>query len=344
MTLLIVIVTGVLFIFILGAIISAPGFSGEKSDHFDGKKFMNPHGPKPLGFTDVLKWMISRDGGKWPTEEEPTETKHPLASENETIRVTYVNHSTFLIQVDSLNILTDPVWAKRASPFSWAGPKRMKAPGIKFEDLPRIHGVVISHNHYDHLDINTMRLIFGGHHPKFFVPLGVKAYLDGESITNVTELDWWNETKLSDSITIQAVPAQHSSGRGLLDKDETLWCGWVLKTSKGNIYFAGDTGYNDKTFVEIGERSGPMALSLIPIGAYLPRWFMAPVHTDPDEAVKVHLETKSAKSVAMHFGTFPLADEGPGASKRDFEAALKKYQVSEDKFVILKEGETMIID
>lgn len=330
---------------IIGASISAPVYKGSASDHFDGKQFINPGGVKAKGLKEVFKWMMNRERGKWIENKTEVYGKHPLSIEKENIRITFVNHSTFLIQVDGLNILTDPVWSKRTSPFSWVGPQRMRLPGIKFEDLPRIHAVLISHNHYDHLDLPTMRTIFGANHPQIITPLGVKAFFDKESITGANDLDWWQEIKLNDSVSVQSVPAQHFSGRGMLDRDATLWCGYVIKTSRGNIYFAGDTGYNETTFKEIGERtSGGIKISLIPIGAYKPEWFMSPIHVSPEEAVKVHLDVRSQSSIGMHFGTFPLADEGYEDPIVDLNEALKKYNIPHEKFVVLKEGEVKIYE
>lgn len=331
-------------ILLVGISISGPKHDGQVSDHFDGQKFFTPGGRKPEGFGGVLKWMTNRERGEWKEDMSPAYGTHPLARENENIRITFINHSTFLIQVDGLNILTDPIYSERASPFGWAGPKRMRLPGIKFEDLPRIDAVLISHNHYDHLDLPTLRTIFGGHHPKFITPLGVKGLLDKESITNVTDLDWWQEFQLADSVRVTAVPAQHFSGRGFFDRDATLWCGYVIKTSKGSIYFAGDTGYHPTIFKDIGERFGPIKISLVPIGAYKPYWFMSPVHTSPEDAVKVHLDLKSQQSIGIHFGTFPLADEGYAEPVNDLASALSKYQVSQDAFLTLKQGEGRIFE
>lgn len=340
---IVILAVPVLFVTV-GAYLSGPQYKGPVSDHFDGKKFINPGNVQPQGLKEVLKWMFNRKRGEWKEVKEEAYGKRPLDHEKEHIRITFVNHSTFLIQVDGLNILTDPVWGKRTSPFSWVGPRRMRLPGIRFEDLPRIHAVLISHNHYDHLDLQTMRMVFGAHHPKIVTPLGVKAMLDNESIAGATDLDWWKEMPLSDSVKVQAVPAQHFSGRGMLDRDATLWCGYVLKTSKGNIYFAGDTGYNDKTFKEIGERTGPMKAALLPIGAYKPSWFMSPIHTSPEEAVKIHLDVSSQNSIGTHFGTFPLADEGMDEPVADLKKALSRYNVNEERFVALKEGEVKIIE
>jgi L-ascorbate metabolism protein UlaG (beta-lactamase superfamily) len=331
-------------IFIVAANLSGPKYTGPVSDHFDGKKFITPNGKPASDFGGVVKWMLNRERGEWPEETTHVYGPHPLASEKENIRITFINHSTFLIQVNGLNILTDPIYSKRASPFSWAGPKRLRLPGIKFEDLPRIDAVLISHNHYDHLDVPTIRTLFGGHHPKFITPLGVKAFFDNEKITGATDLDWWQNISLSDAVSVQAVPAQHFSGRGILDRDATLWCGYVIKTSKGSIYFAGDSGYHESIFKEIGEKTGPLKVSLIPVGAYKPYWFMSPVHTSPEEAVKVHLDVKSQNSIGIHFGTFPLADEGYADPSRDLDIALEKHNVNKSEFVTLKQGEVKIFE
>jgi L-ascorbate metabolism protein UlaG (beta-lactamase superfamily) len=341
--LFVVILIPVIFISV-GYLLSAPKYSGPVSDHFDGNKFINPAGVQAKGLKEVLQWMMNRKRGAWNENKKEAYGKRPLDREKENIRITFINHSTFLIQVDGINILTDPVWSTRVSPFSWAGPKRMRLPGIKFENIPRVDVVLLSHNHYDHLDIATMRMVFGAHHPKIVTPLGVKAFLDGESISGATDMDWWNELKLSDTVKVVSVPAQHFSGRGMLDRDATLWCGYVLQTSKGNIYFAGDTGYNENTFREIGEKFGRMKVSLLPIGAYKPEWFMSPIHVSPEQAVKIHLEVKSALSIGTHFGTFPLADEGAEDPVKDLKLALAKYNVNEERFVTLTEGDVRIVE
>jgi L-ascorbate metabolism protein UlaG (beta-lactamase superfamily) len=343
MIIVLILIIGIPLLFVAaGVFISAPRYKGAASDHFNGNTFTNPEGVKAKGTWEALKWMTNRERGEWKENKNDDYANRPINREKDGIRITFVNHSTFLIQVDGLNILTDPIWSKRTSPFTWAGPKRMRTPGIKFEDLPKIDAVIISHNHYDHLDLATMRTVFGAFHPKIFTPLGVKEYLDSESITGVTDMDWWDEVKISDSITIHAVPAQHFSGRGLLDRDKTLWCGYVIATSKGNIYFGGDTGYNDKTFKQIGETFGTMQVSLIPIGAYKPIWFMGPIHVSPEQAVKIHLDVKSTTSIGMHYGTFPMADEGMEEPVNDLRIARDKYNVAADRFIVLKEGEPYV--
>ena len=327
-----------LVIVIVGYSISAPGHDGIKSDHFDGKKFVNPEGIKAKGLIDVLKWGFNRKPGKWTKPEGISAGDQPLSKINNGIHITFVNHSTFLIQADGINILTDPVWSERVSPFSWIGPARMRPPGIKFEDLPKIDVVLISHNHYDHLDLPTMRRLHAQHNPVIMTPLGVKKFLDREKITSAKDMDWWTEITLNEDIRIQSVPAQHFSGRGMFDRDETLWCGYVMRTSSGNIYFAGDTGYNENTFKEIGARSGPVKVALIPIGAYKPKWFMSPIHTSPEEALKIHFDISAETSIGIHYGTFPLADDGQYDPVEDLLKAAIKYQVPGKSFITLTEG------
>jgi L-ascorbate metabolism protein UlaG (beta-lactamase superfamily) len=329
---------------IIGISISAPRYHGPVTDHFDGKQFLNPGGVKAKGLKEVLKWMLHREKGLWKTATNSGYGKRPLDHYKDGIRITFVNHSTFLIQVDGLNILTDPVWNKRVSPFSWTGPRRMREPGIRFEDLPRIHLVLISHNHYDHLDLFTMRLIFGAHHPQIITPLGVKRFLDLERISGATDLDWWQDINVSNTTKVQCVPAQHFSGRGMRDRDATLWCGYVISGGSGKTYFAGDTGYNEHTFKEIGKRCGPFKVSILPIGAYKPKWFMSSIHTSPEDAVKIHRDIKSPFSIPSHFGTFPLADDGLDDPVNDLAKAITLMNLSADEFAVLKEGEARVFE
>lgn len=329
---------------IMGMAISAPRYRGPVSDHFDGTRFLNPLGVKAKGGLDVFKWMFNRKRVPWTEIRTENYGKHPLGHFKDGIRITFVNHSTFLIQVEGMNILTDPVWSKRVSPFHWIGPKRMKLPGIRFEDLPRIHVVILTHNHYDHLDLQTMRTVFGSHHPRIIAPLGIKKFLEQEFISGSTEADWWEELDINSEVKIQVVPAQHFSGRGFLDRDATLWCGYVIKTSKGNIYFAGDTGYNDQTFKDIGKKCGPFKVSLLPVGAYKPEWFMSPIHTSPEAAIKIHLDVRSETSIATHFGTFPLADEGCDDPVNDLKLAITKYNLQPEEFLVFKEGEARVFE
>jgi L-ascorbate metabolism protein UlaG (beta-lactamase superfamily) len=324
---------------VAGFVFSGPAYKGPVTDHFDGRKFINPTGIKAKGLRDVFKWMFSRKRGAWKENRIAEFGEKPPARVDDGVRITFVNHSTFLIQVDGLNIITDPVWSERTSPFSFMGPKRMRQPGIAFDDLPKIDVVLLSHNHYDHLDLPTVKKIAAIHKPRIVTPLGVKAFLEKNNIQGEVDLDWWDEHELTSAIKIQSTPAQHFSGRGTYDRDATLWCGYVIKRNGGNIYFAGDTGYNIKTFNEIGERCHPIKVALIPIGAYKPQWFMSPIHCSPEEAVQIHKEIKSELSIATHFGTFPLADDSENDPKEALREALKNNSIAATSFIILTEGE-----
>ena len=279
-----------LLVVILGWWFSAPGYSGTKTDNFNGKTFVNGEGYQEKGSRDFMKWMLNREPGEWTekTESDIEYGKKPADRVTDSSQViTFINHSTFLIQTDGFNILTDPVYSKRVSPFSFAGPKRMRPPGIRFEDLPDIDFVLISHNHYDHLDIGTLKRVRETHDPLFITPLGIDLYLKENGISKTVSLNWWEAHKISTTFSISAVEAQHFSGRGIFDDDKTLWAGFVIESRNGNLYFAGDTGYNS-FFKTIGEKYAPIKTAIIPIGAYIPRWFMNPVHVDPAQAVQAH--------------------------------------------------------
>lgn len=324
----------------VGWYMSAPGYEGPESDHFNGTTFENIGGVDSKNLWEVLKWSLNREQGEWVerTAEEVPPGAKPADRVSDGFVLTYVNHSTFLIQTDGLNILTDPVWSERVSPFSFAGPRRMRPPGIRFEDLPAIDLVLVSHNHYDHLDIATLKDLNDAHAAKFIVPLGVDLYLKQQGISNTTAIDWWEDEAISEAVTVSGVPAQHFSARGMFDRDKTLWMGFVLQTSFGNIFFAGDTGYGP-FFPEIGERYAPIKMGLIPIGAYKPRWFMSPVHVDPEEAIQVHKDVQAEISFGMHYGTFPLADDGMNDPQRDFSEAIQKPENQGVNFKLLKEGD-----
>jgi L-ascorbate metabolism protein UlaG (beta-lactamase superfamily) len=328
---------------LLGWIFSAPAYSGPVSDHFDGKKFYNPWGIKAHGYKELMKWARTRERGLWQQVRDNGFREIPPAIiEGDSIRVTFVNHSTFLIQTQGLNILTDPVWSERASPLSFAGPERMRPPGIRFEDLPKIDIILLTHNHYDHLDIRTMKMLARGHAPLIYCPLGVGKYLMRKGISGIKEMDWWDSLAIAGGFKLVCTPAQHFSGRGMFDRDRTLWCGFALMNERGSIYYSGDTGYGD-FFSQIAERISPIRLAFLPIGAYKPAWFMSPIHTSPADALRIHQEIGSAISIAMHFGTFPLADDGMEEAVRDLEVAKEREGVQNDEFIYLGEGKAIEI-
>ena len=300
--------------------------------HFDGKRFFNPDAPQARGFLDVLRWMRSRRQEKEPRYRADVEPSAPPPQvTGAELRVTFVNHATTLTQLPGLNVLTDPMWSDRASPFSWAGPKRKRAPGVRWEDLPPIDLVLLSHNHYDHLDLPTLRRLTHRGNPQFVAPLGVGDWLRRKRIGPAHELDWGGSIALANA-SVHCVPAFHFSARGLFDRNRTLWCGYVLEAAGRRIYFAGDTAFGDH-YGWIRDRFGPPDLALLPIGAYAPRWFMSAVHQGPEDAVKAHQILGAKQSVAIHFGTFQLADEGIDTPK----FLLAKLEPG-PSFVALKNG------
>ena len=251
--------------------------------------------------------------------------------------LTWLGHSTYLIQLAGVNILTDPVFSERASPVRYAGPKRYTAPAISIKDLPTIHIVLISHNHYDHMDLATAQKL--GNKPLWIVPLKNARHLEGVGITNVVELDWWASHQVS-GLRITATPAQHWSARGIFDQFDSLWSGFAVQSKNQSIFFAGDTGYNEHQFKEIGARLGPFTASLIPIGAYEPRWFMKAMHVNPTEAVAIHQDVGSRQSLAIHWGTFPLTAEAPEDPPRLLTEALTAANLPTECFQAVPIGYT----
>jgi L-ascorbate metabolism protein UlaG (beta-lactamase superfamily) len=309
------------------------------TDHFDGRRFHNVEPPNRRGFLDFLRWQSTRKRGEWNqwTDSEPG-SPPPTHVDGKALRVTFVNHATVLVQTAGLNILTDPIWSERASPVTWAGPKRHRRPGLRFEDLPPIDVVLTSHNHYDHLDLKTLARLRGQHQPLFVTGLGNAALLNVNEITDVRELDWWDTANSSNGVSVTCVPAKHFSGRGLSDGDATLWCGFVIQAPAGNIYFAGDTGMGSH-FKEIKERFTRFRLALLPIGAYLPRWFMHPMHLSPTEAIEVHHILEPSVSLAIHFGTFALGDDGEVEPVAELRKALNEKDKRDTNFWVLEHGE-----
>lgn len=325
------------FVFGIGYYLSGPKYAGPATEHFTGEVFVNPGNVKAKGFGDVLQWMMKRKQGPWEEDTVSQPGRRPADAVVEGMKITFVNHSTFLIQTKGVNILTDPIWSERTSPFSWAGPKRMRKPGLRFDELPKIDLVLISHNHYDHLDINTLKRLDERDNPQIVTPLGISAFLKENGIHSVSDIDWWQSQSVK-GVEVAAVPAQHFSGRGLFDRDATLWCGYTLKLDTGYLYFAGDTGYNDQIFKEIGARYAPIEVALIPIGAYKPEWFMSPIHCSPSEALLIHEDLRSRVSIGIHFGTFPLADDGQHEPVEELQRALSVKGLPANVFKVLKEG------
>ena len=253
--------------------------------------------------------------------------------------VTWIGHATLLIQLDGVNILTDPQWSERASPVRFAGPKRFTPPGLDFEALPPIHVVLISHDHYDHLDVDTVRRLAERHRPRFYVPLGLKAWFAELGLHDVVELDWW-DSRTERELTLTCVPAQHFSGRSLWSRNRTLWSGWTVAGRTKRLYFAGDTAYYQPYFTEIGARLGPFHLAAIPIGAYLPPVIMKASHTSPEEALQAFADVRGRSFVPIHWGTFDLADEPLGDPPVRLGVEARRLGLGADRVWVLKHGET----
>jgi L-ascorbate metabolism protein UlaG (beta-lactamase superfamily) len=317
----------------LGWLVSTPPYKGPVTDHFDGRRFRNQRATHHNDFRDAAKWATNRQRGAWRAyRDEPAGPVPPRRVDGDRLRVTYVNHTTVLLQTLGLNILTDPIWSERCGPVSWFGPRRVRPPGIRFDDLPPIDVVLLSHNHYDHCDLPTLRRLAQTHRPQLITTLGNKRFLERHGIPVLAELDWWQSTGVAPGVTVIAIPARHFAGRGLFDRDRSLWSGFVLTTPSGSICFAADTGFGDH-FAEIRERIGPSRLALLPIGAFLPEWFMSRVHMSPEQAVDAHRELGARTTVATHYGTFQLADDA------ETEAAERIARANVSEFWVLGFGE-----
>ena len=327
--------------------------------HHRAEGFQNNYTPfRPKGLGELLRWRFAamRDGLPRPPRQPTPRVAADLAfvkansvASAMVPAITWIGHATVLVQAGGLNLLTDPQFSERASPFSFIGPKRAQPPGVALADLPRIDVVVISHNHYDHLDEASVVALNRqpGGPPLFLVPLGQKPWFAGVGITQVVELDWWQSHRVG-ATEIALVPVQHWSGRSLTDRMETLWGGYAVFAPDLHAYFAGDTGYS-KDFADarerfaarqVPERGGGFDVALIPVGAYEPRWFMQSQHVDPDEAVRIHRDLGAKRSLGIHWGTFELTDESLDEPPQALAAARSAQGVADESFFVMAVGET----
>ncbi|GAB4261126.1 MAG: MBL fold metallo-hydrolase [Pararhodobacter sp.] len=313
-------------------------YQGPPSDHFDGVRFFNPGGTPPNGFGDLLRWRLGERRARWP-ETVPVAAPARPAPRITDLSVTMVGHATLLIQTAGLNLLTDPVWSDRASPFSFAGPRRVTAPGIAFEDLPPIDAILLTHNHYDHLDLATLHRLKARHDPLVLTPLGNDRIIAATGLRTVT-LDWGDAHALA-PLEIHCVPCHHWSARGLNDRSMALWAGFVLTGPAGAMLHIGDTGFDGgRPYRSLPDRFGPLRAAILPIGAYEPRWFMQGQHQNPDEAVRGFTLSGARFGIGHHWGTFQLTDEAREAPLDALAAALHEHDVPADRFRALAPGDS----
>lgn len=322
-------------------------YEGPVSDHFDGVRFFNPNGTRPKGPGAFLKWQVGERGESWPASfPSPFPPDRPPARfDGEGERVVHVGHATFLIQTRGVNVLIDPVWAERVSPLSFAGPRRVNAPGIAFDDLPKIDAVLITHNHYDHMDVDTVGRLWQRFKPRIITPLGNDTILR-HSVPDLTAsaVDWDQVIDLGDGLRVHAEPTAHWSARGAGDRMHALWASFVLETGGRKIYCVGDSGFAEGApFKRVAKRHPGLALALLPIGAYEPRWFMRNSHMNPEEAVEALELSGARRAFGHHWGTFRLTNEGVARPLEALTVALAGRAMPADRFPALRPGEVRVV-
>jgi L-ascorbate metabolism protein UlaG (beta-lactamase superfamily) len=317
-------------------------YNGPASDHFDGERFFDPHGVAPKSRRELLRWFVDRHSrapkAKWPS---PYADCPPARVEGAIWRISYVGHASWLIQTAGLNILLDPVWSERASPFRFVGPKRVNDPGIAFADLPPIDVVLVTHGHYEHLDVTTLSRLAAAHRARVITPLGDDAIMRNHDPAIAAEAyDWGERMVVGSRVAVTLVPTRHWSARNLSDRNMSLWASFVIETPGGRIYFVGDSAYGDgRHFREARQRYGPLRLAILPIGAYEPRWFMRDQHMNPAESVQAFIDCGAELAFGHHYGTFQLTDEAIDAPLIALDEALKAAGISPEQFCTLRPGQ-----
>lgn len=318
-----------------------PYYGGPTSDHFNGTRFFNPDGIEPLGFRELLRWNFGESRARWPKRLElPMPARPAQKVSGSDLRVTMIGHASMLIQVADLNILVDPVWSERASPLSFAGPKRVIEPGIEFDHLPPVDVVIVTHNHYDHLDLATLKRLCEAFNPLILTPLGNDTIIRlAAPNARIVPLDWGESWEV-EGVTFTAEPCHHWSARGLRDRSMALWAAFVIETPAGRIYHIGDTGFHGgRNYRALAEKYGDFRLAILPIGAYEPRWFMEAQHQNPAEAVEGFRLIKAAHAIGHHFGTFQLTNEPIGDPVDHLAEALLAAEIESTRFRPLGAGQ-----
>ena len=322
----------------LTALACAHAWHGPATDHFDGTRF---HSAEPVhkSFGEWIRRVFTKCQRPWRDfTDTPPGPPPPARVGGGAMRVTFINHATVLLQMDGVNVLTDPTWAKRT--IRIVGERRRRPPGLRLEDLPRIDAVLVSHDHHDHMDLPTLRRLAAAFHPVILTGLGNAAYLARKGVAGGRDLDWWESSEIAPGVRVTAVPARHNSGRGMFDHDRSLWCGFVVTGPSGSAYFAGDTG-DGSHFAKIAERFSPIRLALLPIGGFVPEWFMHPQHLGPRDAVEAAIALRAATTVPMHFGTFPVSDDAEFQPVEELRAALEEVPPPPPRFVVLDNGQSL---
>jgi L-ascorbate metabolism protein UlaG (beta-lactamase superfamily) len=320
--------------------------SGPLSDHFDGVRFFDPDGVPPKTLREVLRWQFGGDRNRanWPDwVPSPFSDTPPPRVEGTKVRLCFVGHASWLIQTAGVNILVDPVWSTRVSPFAFAGPKRHNDPGIAFEALPRIDIVLVSHGHYDHLDIATLSRLAKSFAPRVITALGNDLTMcEVDAAIKAEAFDWNDRVELGAGVAVTLVATRHWSARGLFDRNKSLWASFVLETPAGKLYIVCDSGYGEgKHFRSVAQAHGPLRLAILPIGAYEPRWFMKDQHMNPSDAVKALLDCGAQEALAHHHGTLQLTDEAIDAPVIALADALKAANIPRERFAVLKPGQVV---
>lgn len=317
-------------------------YSGPPSDHFDGQRFHNPGDDGSRRFGDFLRWQLTKRAAPWPDSyPSPFQDTPPARISGKDLRISLVGHATFLIQTAGYNILTDPVWSKRASPFPFAGPRRYNPPGIPFDRLPRVDVVLISHNHYDHMDFPTIVTLWERDRPMIVAPLGNDTIIRAHAPSvSVATMDWGDRLEAAPGLHVFMEPAHHWSARATNDRNHALWGAFVIRAAGRSVYFAGDTGYGGgRHFRRTAARHPSLDVALLPIGAYEPRWIMASNHMNPSDAVSAFRILRSGSALGYHWGTFRLTDEGIDQPVHDLAAALRGAGIPNRRFTAMRPGQ-----